>query len=706
MELSSLKGKISNEIIESLAARGFKSFTPPQELSIASGLLEGNNVIVAAPTASGETLIGELAAVRSILMNGKKAVYIAPMRALVTEKFEEFKSAYPYLKSAISMGDLDSGDQWLSEYDMLFVSTEKMDSLIRHGANWLPNIGCIIFDEVHMLGDLSRGPTLELLITKLMKTTDAQIIALSATIGNSDELADWLGAKLVVSDFRPVKLMKGIVSDGAAYYYEGGKETRMLLNGSSQIREIRVLQDTLKMKKQLLTFYSTKRNAEAGAVKLSQNTEKALSQEEKSKLDKIGEKVLNTLEKPTAQCVKLSNLVKKGIAFHHSGLLNAQRGYIENAFKDNLIKAICATTTLGLGVNLPAHTVLVRDVSRHNGINSERLGANEIMQLFGRAGRPKYDTEGRALITAPSNYSVGDLYNRYIKSGPEPIDSGLGVAPVLRMHVLSFIAENFLGTEHEIMEFLSKTFYGYQYGSNAHMKNVVSSVLRDLVDWEFVVRGESKYDATKLGKRVSELYIDPMSAKWILDSLAYAEDALGTLYMISNTVEMRPYVKPTEEAEAEFVMYRKMSSAIYENESMDYGYYDPLSAFSTAMMLREWIDETDENDIIKKYRTTPGVLYIKLSNADWLVYAAIEIAKIVHKSIRRLVETRVRIRYGIKEELLDLVRLEQIGRVRARRLYSNGIKSVQDIRNNADLARSLLGGEVAKRVFMQLDTNA
>ena len=702
MELSSLKGKISNEIIESLAGRGFNAFTPPQELAIAAGLLDGKNIIVAAPTASGKTLIGELAAMRSILMEGKKAVYIAPMRALVTEKFEELKLAYPYLKSAISMGDLDSGDQWLSEYDMLFVSTEKMDSLIRHGAGWLSSVGCVIFDEVHMMGDLSRGPTLELLITKLMMITDAQIIALSATIGNSDELAEWLGAKLVISDFRPVKLMKGIVSDGIAHYYDEGKETKVSLSGSSQIPEIRVLQDTLKMKKQMLAFYSTKRNAEAGAVKLSQNTERALSQEEKSKLDKIGGNILNVLEKPTAQCIKLSDLVKKGIAFHHSGLLNAQRNYIENAFKDNLIKAICATTTLGLGVNLPAHTVLVRDISRHNGINSERLGANEIMQLFGRAGRPRYDTEGRALLTAPSHYSVDELYNRYIKAGPEPIDSGLGVAPVLRMHVLSFIAEGFLGNEREIMEFLSKTFYGYQYGSNAHIKNVVSSVLRDLVDWDFIIRSDSGYDATKLGKRVSELYIDPMSAKWILDSLSYADDALSTLYMVSNTVEMRPYVKPTEEAEAEFVRYKTMSSAIYENESMDYGYYDPVSAFSTALMLGEWINEADENSIVKKYRTTPGVLYIKLSNAEWLIYSAIEIAKIMHKSIHRLVDTRVRIRYGIKEELLDLVRLEQIGRVRARRLYSNGIKSVQDIRANVEIVRSVLGSEVAKKVFMQL----
>ena len=174
--------------------------------------------MIASPTASGKTLVAEIACVNSILSSGKRAIYIAPMRALASEKFTEFKETYPYISAAISIGDLDSNDPWLKEYSMLFFSTEKFDSLLRHGIDWVQSIGCIIFDEVHMLGDLSRGPTLELLITKLSTMCDAQMIALSATIGNAEEIAKWMKASLVRSDYRPVKLEKGVLHQSSVYY--------------------------------------------------------------------------------------------------------------------------------------------------------------------------------------------------------------------------------------------------------------------------------------------------------------------------------------------------------------------------------------------------------------------------------------------------------------------------------------------------------
>ncbi|MEM0149999.1 MAG: DEAD/DEAH box helicase, partial [Candidatus Micrarchaeaceae archaeon] len=173
MDVSELGGKLPREIMESLASRNINALTPPQELAVEKGLLLGANMLVASPTASGKTLIAELACVYSILAKGMKAVYIAPMRALATEKYEEFKHNYPYIKTALSIGDLDADDPWLSEYEMMFFSTEKFDSLIRHGITWLHSIGCIVFDEAHMLGDTSRGPTLELLMTKLRHTTKA-----------------------------------------------------------------------------------------------------------------------------------------------------------------------------------------------------------------------------------------------------------------------------------------------------------------------------------------------------------------------------------------------------------------------------------------------------------------------------------------------------------------------------------------------------
>ncbi len=701
MDVTDIRPMVPREVVESLEARGISAFTPPQAAAIEKGLLAGRNMLVASPTASGKTLVAELACVNAILSKGKKALYIAPMRALVSEKYNEFKAAYPYIKTAISMGDLDASDMWLSEYEMIFVSTEKLDSLIRHKISWLPQVGCIVFDEIHMLGEPDRGPTLELLITKLSEMASAQLIALSATIGNPKELAEWLKAELVVSDYRPVKLRKGIVSDGSVYY---GDEDKEELAGKSAIPEIRVLEDTLEKKKQVLIFYASKRNTEAGAVRLAPHIRKLLTQKEVEELAKVSDKVLGALERPTAQCVKLAEQVKSGVAFHHSGLMNAQRFAVEDAFKNNLIKAVCSTTTLGMGVNLPAHTVLIRDIHRHNGISADRIGVNEVMQLFGRAGRPKYDKEGRALLIATSKYDVISLYKSYLEAEAEPIDSNLGVVPILRTHLLAFIAEDFLNDVSSIHGFIRKTFYGHQYGDNLHMKNVIGQVLDDLDAWGFIeAAAKGSYIATKIGKRVSELYIDPMSAKWILDSLDMAADPLGILYMVSNTVEMRPYIRPTEEAEAQFVMRRAMNKGVYlYANGIDYGSYDPVAAFSTALMLNDWMDELDENSLVKKYATTPGALFSKLMNADWLMYSAVELAKASRKSAHSLIDTRVRLRYGIKEELLDLVRLEQIGRARARRLFNNGIKRVSDIRANREKVILLLGPEIAQKVFSQL----
>jgi helicase len=704
MNVSSLKGRLPNEIIEAISNRGIKELTPPQSSAIEKGLLERKNLVIASPTASGKTLVAEIACVNTILSKGKKAIYIAPMRALASEKYNEFKETYPYINTVISIGDLDSNDLWLKDYKMLFFSTEKFDSLLRHGIDWLQSVECIVFDEVHMLGDISRGPTLELLMTKLSIMCDAQVIALSATIGNPQEIAKWANAELVESDYRPVKLMKGVIHDENAYYNHDDELKELELLGSSKIPEVRILQDTMEQGKQLLVFYSTKRNTELGAIRLSQNVKERLSREDIAELENISNQILNVLDRPTEQCIKLSDLVSNGVAFHHSGLLNQQRSIIEAAFKANRIKAICSTTTLGYGVNLPAHTVLIRDVNRFGGGYSERLGINEITQLFGRAGRPKYDKEGRALLIANTKEKVRELV-KYIEMDPEPIDSALGVVPVLRTHILAFIAENFLNEESTMQKFMSKSFYSFQYGNQRHINNIIDEILSEFEEWEFIeVQGKS-YRATKLGKRISELYIDPLSAKWIVDSLQHELDIIGILYMISNTLEMRPHVRATREAEESYVAYQFMlnsSTMSGDYYRMDNDYY-PVRSFSTALMLHDWIEEHKEPEIVKKYASTPGALYSKLTNADWLIYSSAEIARILKKSQHKLIQARVRLRYGIKEELLDLVRLEQIGRIRARNLYNNGIQKVSEIPTNKEKVRTILGKEVAERIFSQIE---
>ena len=220
MELKLIKKDIPKELYEILE-REVTKLRPAQEKSVNKGLLEGRNLLVCTPTASGKTLIAELAALKSIIEGKGKTVYIVPLKALASEKYRDFKRRYDKIaKIALSIGDIDSSDSYLAEYDLIITTSEKLDSLIRHHSPWLSGIATVVVDEIHLLNDPERGPTLEILLTILKQLLkNAQIIALSATIGNSEELAEWLNADLVVDEWRPVKLHKGIYYDGKIEFY-------------------------------------------------------------------------------------------------------------------------------------------------------------------------------------------------------------------------------------------------------------------------------------------------------------------------------------------------------------------------------------------------------------------------------------------------------------------------------------------------------
>lgn len=207
---------LPQQVKDILVKQGIKEFRPAQKKAIDAGLLQGTNILVCTPTASGKTLIAEMAAAKAILEGKGKAIYIVPLVALASEKAKEFKRKYEGLfKVALSVGDFDSSDPHLMDYDLILCTAEKLDSLIRHHAPWLRFVSVVIVDEVHLLNDVSRGPTLEILITLLKKILpQVQVIALSATIGNPQELAAWLGATLVKDDWRPVPLHKGVYYDG------------------------------------------------------------------------------------------------------------------------------------------------------------------------------------------------------------------------------------------------------------------------------------------------------------------------------------------------------------------------------------------------------------------------------------------------------------------------------------------------------------
>jgi len=219
MRLEKHRHVIPAKVYALLEQRGFTEMRPAQAKAIAAGLFEDRNLLVCTPTASGKTLVGELAALNAVLHDRGKAVYVVPLRALASEKHKQFTKDYPNLKIALTSGDVDSVDSWLARYDIIITTSEKMDSLLRHRAPWLSSVKTLVLDEIHLLNDAGRGPTLEVLITLMRRLLpQLQVIGLSATIGNPEELADWLEAALVLDTWRPVRLDKGVYLDGTIFF--------------------------------------------------------------------------------------------------------------------------------------------------------------------------------------------------------------------------------------------------------------------------------------------------------------------------------------------------------------------------------------------------------------------------------------------------------------------------------------------------------
>ncbi|MBI2971550.1 MAG: DEAD/DEAH box helicase [Candidatus Aenigmarchaeota archaeon] len=700
-------------VLQSLQAGGVEHLNPPQEDAVKQGLLDGRNLVVASPTASGKTLIAELALLKHFLANGK-IIYLVPLKALGSEKYRDFKEKYEQLgmRIALSVGDLDSSDGWLQRYDVIVASNEKMDSLLRHNADWLSRISLIIADEVHLLNDASRGPTLEVVLTRLRKLCNAQLLALSATIRNADEIAAWLGAGLVRSDYRPVQLHYGTsYPNGKAHVIDYAEKESLVISGDKE-SEAAIAKDTVQRKKQALFFVSTRRNAEALAERLAASTVALLSTTERALLQKIAKDVENALHVPTKQCKRLAASVAGGTAFHHAGLVAQQRKLIEDHFRAGTIKILTATSTLAFGLNLPAWRVLIRDTKRYGGYGADYIPVLEVQQMAGRAGRPKYDNEGEAILVAKAKAEAEELKARYIFGEPEPIYSKLSVEPMLRMHVLALIASEAVKTKNGLQEFLAQTFFAHQYGDIEEVMEKVERILKELESYAFIAAGQGKFissefvpafeigkdvhlAATTLGKRVSELYLDPRSAHFIITNKPQSD--IEHLLVVSQCLEMRPLVR-VKQKEYDAIENKLADTGITYPDVWDVDYEDFLDAFKTSLVFSDWIDEKNEHALLETYGITPGELYAKTTSAEWLLYSAKELAALAAKKSEANHANRLRLRmqHGVKEELLHLVQIRGIGRVRARMLYKAGVTNAADIRNApAEKLAALLGARLA-----------
>jgi len=690
-----------------LSESGIEALYPPQAEAVDAGVTEGESLVASVPTASGKTLIAELAMLSSVERGGK-ALYVVPLRALASEKKAEFERWADFdVDVGVSTGNYESSEEWLSSRDIVVATSEKVDSLVRNGAPWIDDLTCVVADEVHLVDDPNRGPTLEVTVAKLRRINPGlQVVALSATVDNADEVADWLDAELVKSDWRPVDLRTGVHYGDAITFDDDDR--REVPVGRGERPTAALVADALDEGGSSLVFVNSRRNAEAAARRLADVTEDALDPEERDDLDTLADEVAAVSDTETSD--DLAAVVEKGAAFHHAGLSAEHRSLVEDAFRDRLLKAICATPTLAAGVNTPSRRVIVRDWRRYDGEfgGMKPLDTLEVHQMFGRAGRPGLDPYGEAVLLAKDHDTMDELFERYVDADPEPVQSKLAREPAMRTHLLATVASGFARSRSGLLDFLDRTLYAAQADETQHLESVVDSVIEYLIANDFVERSGDEITATELGHTVSRLYLDPMSAAEIVDGLREADDPtpLGLYHLVCRTPDMYElYLKSGDRETYTELCYERESEFLgrVPSEFEEVRFEEWLSALKTAKLLEDWASEVDEDRITERYGVGPGDVRGKVDTAEWLLGAAERLAVDLDLDcVVAVREAKKRVEYGVREELLDLAGVRNVGRKRARRLYEAGVESRAALReaDKATVLGALRGRErTAERIL-------
>ncbi len=700
-----------DKISSFLSFMGYNSLFPPQQLAIDNGLLDGSNVLVTTPTASGKTLIAILAAIKS-LEKDKKVVYLTPLRSLAYEKFTDFNEIdkskiFPRkIKIKISTGDFNTSNTQLGNADIVILTNEKLDSILRQGVSWLSNVGLFISDEIHLIGDLDRGSVLEMVLTKIKKFYPAsQILGLSATVTNSPEISDWLGCKLIESSWRPTRLLEGVYSDGVIYYNDDSKINVSESGKDTSSMAVDLVLDSIKDGGQNLVFVETRKRSISLAKTSSEIVYKNLPLEERKTALKYSKLLLENND-DTDLTKTLSNLISLGVGFHHAGLSLSSREVVEKAFKSGAIKALFATPTLAAGVNLPARRVIITNVSRYD----FRYGANipitvlEYKQLCGRAGRPQYDTYGESIILSDPRTYYEDIYDHYVLGTPEPLNSSLGNDVAIKIHLLGTIS-SFLGIDiDDIYDLFSKTFYSFQNKNSSSLYNKIDTSLDYFMDEGLVKFENNMYYVTSFGKLVSGLYLNPETAvafKKIIKSVKHrslkTNNVFGFLHIITTSPDFYPKFSFRKQDIEEF------SIIFYNNYDEFFFDVDVMDCSRSLWTLYEWINESTEKRIHEKMGIDPGDVHRIVEVSKWLITSIFEIAKLLGRTdlLPVIFSLENRIKHGVKMELVPLVQIKDIGRARARSLYSAGIHVPSDLLSISETSLSSIpkiGPKLAKKL--------
>ena len=650
---------LSNDIktIINTAYPYIKEFNPAQKAVIESGYLEDkSNYIISIPTASGKTVLGILPALKTIL-NGGKAIYAAPLLSIQNEKVKEFKA---FEEHGIKVGKHPSNS------DLSVMVFESFDALTRFSWNVLREVDTLIIDEFHMIGEYSRGPTLESAITRAkIINPSLRIIALSATLKNIDEIEQWLDGKTVEHNYRPVPLNKEVL------------DAEMFNTKNKNDVIVKIVEKAIEDNSQALSFVSTRRFTESLATYVAKKIDKKTTKEQKQKFKQVADKLLEVPKKkgslPTTTCLKLAEAAEKGVVFHHAGLFNEQKEIIEDEFRNGNILMITATPSLMYGVNLPSKYVVIRDHTRLTSNGPASIPVFDYEQMSGRAGRPQYDDVGYSYLVAKTMDEAFDLEARYVNGEIELTNSKLiDNKDAIYKQIIAQIASSLSKNLDDLNDFFGKTLYGFQMKNNPSM----SMFAQDSLNWELESALEFLLQngiirATPEGLKTTDFGNLIAKSNYAVETAVKIKEYVSTMEKL-NPAEMIYALAETPDLPLISFKGRKSKDPVRDKLS-ECGLFavDIGNPEATAVSLIEWIDERNEYEIENAYNVYSASTRRSAYEASRLVKFAKNTLEVLgnYSNLKDMDYLSARLYYGVKEDIIPLVvGVKRLGRKRARLL--------------------------------------
>lgn len=650
---------LSNDIktIINTAYPYIKEFNPAQKAVIESRYLEDkSNYIISIPTASGKTVLGILPALKTIL-NGGKAIYAAPLLSIQNEKVKEFKA---FEEHGIKVGKHPSNS------DLSVMVFESFDALTRFSWNVLREVDTLIIDEFHMIGEYSRGPTLESAITRAkIINPSLRIIALSATLKNIDEIEQWLDGKTVEHNYRPVPLNKEVL------------DAEMFNTKNKNDVIVKIVEKAIEDNSQALSFVSTRRFTESLATYVAKKIDKKTTKEQKQKFKQVADKLLEVPKKkgslPTTTCLKLAEAAEKGVVFHHAGLFNEQKEIIEDEFRNGNILMITATPSLMYGVNLPSKYVVIRDHTRWTSNGPASIPVFDYEQMSGRAGRPQYDDVGYSYLVAKTMDEAFDLEARYVNGEIELTNSKLiDNKDAIYKQIIAQIASSLSKNLDDLNDFFGKTLYGFQMKNNPSM----SMFAQDSLNWELESALEFLLQngiirATPEGLKTTDFGNLIAKSNYAIETAVKIKEYVSTMEKL-NPAEMIYALAETPDLPLISFKGRKSKDPVRDKLS-ECGLFavDIGNPEATAVSLIEWIDERNEYEIENAYNVYSASTRRSAYEASRLVKFAKNTLEVLgnYSNLKDMDYLSARLYYGVKEDIIPLVvGVKRLGRKRARLL--------------------------------------